>query len=116
MSLDAKAVIDGITMDRVSQPSRWLFARQAILRQMIADRITRLVKVDTNLHVPDIFTKPVSDPAAVPMPPRLAAPDMTTARPEATSLPCRPSGPAVKTRPLLLLLRSHCHAGPLAQG
>jgi len=62
MSLDAKAVIDGTTMDRVSQQSRWLAARQAILRQMIADHITRLVKVNTNLHVPDIFTKPVTDP------------------------------------------------------
>ena len=62
MSLDAKAVIDGTTMDRVSQQSRWLAARQAILRQMIADHITRLVKVNTDLHVPDIFTKPVTDP------------------------------------------------------
>jgi len=62
MSLDAKAVIDGTAMDRVSQPPRWLAARQAILRQMIADRITRLVKVNTNLHVPGIFTKPMTDP------------------------------------------------------
>jgi len=62
MSLDAKAVIDGTTMDRVSHQSRWLAARQAILRLMIADYITCLVKVNTDLHVPDIFTKPVTDP------------------------------------------------------
>ena len=29
---------------------------------MIADHITRLVKVNTDLHVPEIFTKPVTDP------------------------------------------------------
>jgi len=29
---------------------------------MIADHITCLVKVNINLHVPDIFTKPVTDP------------------------------------------------------
>ena len=59
MSLDAKAVIDGTTMGRVSHQSRWLAARQAILRQMITDHITRLVKV---LQVPEISTKPVTDP------------------------------------------------------
>ena len=62
MSLDAKAVIDGTTMDRVSQQSRWLAARQAILRKIIADQITRLAKVNTDPHVPGIFTKPVTDP------------------------------------------------------
>ena len=41
-------------MDRVSQQSRLLAARQAILRQMIADHITRLVKVNTDLHAPNI--------------------------------------------------------------
>jgi hypothetical protein len=62
MSLNAKAVIDSSKMDRVSQQPRWLAARQATLRQMIADHITCLVKVSTDLHVPDFFTKPVTDP------------------------------------------------------
>jgi len=62
MSLNAKAVIDGTTMNRISQQPRWLAARQAILHQMITDHITRLVKANTDLHVPGIFTKPVADP------------------------------------------------------
>ena len=29
---------------------------------MIANNITRLVKVPTGKHIPDIFTKPITDP------------------------------------------------------
>jgi len=61
LAMDASAVIDGAKMERVSRTSRWLAARQAILREMIAGHITRLVKVGTDTHIPDIFTKPVTD-------------------------------------------------------
>ena len=61
LAMDASAVIDGAKMERVSRTSRWLAARQAILREMIAGHITRLVKVGTDTHNPDIFTKPVAD-------------------------------------------------------
>ena len=60
--MGASAVIDGAEMERVSRASRWLAARQAILREMIAAHLTRLVKVDTVVHTSDIFTKPVTDP------------------------------------------------------
>ena len=39
-----------------------LAARQATLREMIAAHLTRLVKVDKDVHTADIFTKPVTDP------------------------------------------------------
>ena len=63
MEMDAQAVIDGSTMERVSRASRWLAARQAIFRQMIQDGIMHLVKVPTEGHRPDILTKPITDPA-----------------------------------------------------
>ena len=62
VAMDAQAVLDGTTMDRVSRASRWMAARLAILRQMVANSITRLVKVPTGTHIPDIFTKPITDP------------------------------------------------------
>ena len=48
-------------MGRVSQPSRWLAARQAIFRQIIESGIMLLVKVPTDGHRPDILTKPVTE-------------------------------------------------------
>jgi hypothetical protein len=62
LAMDASAVIDGAEMGRVSRAPRWLAAHQATLREMIAAHLTRLVKVDTDTHIPDIFTKPVTDP------------------------------------------------------
>ena len=62
LAMDASAVIDGAKMERVSRASRWLAARQAILREMIAAHLTRLVKVDTEAHTADISTKPLTDP------------------------------------------------------
>ena len=61
LAMDASAVIDGAKMERVSRASRWLAARQAILREMITNHITRLVKVGLDTHIPDIYTKPVTD-------------------------------------------------------
>jgi hypothetical protein len=62
VAMDAQAVLDGATTDRVTRASRWMAARLAILRQMVANNITRLVKVPTETHIPDIFTKPITDP------------------------------------------------------
>ena len=62
LAMDASAVIDGAKMERVSRASRWLAARQAILREMTAARLTRLVKVDADVHTADISTKPVTGP------------------------------------------------------
>ena len=49
-------------MERASRASRWLAARQAIIRKMTAAHLTRPVMVDTDLHTANIFTKPVTDP------------------------------------------------------
>jgi hypothetical protein len=62
LAMDAQAVLDGAKMGRVTRASRWMAARLAILRQMIANNVTRLVKVPTGTHIPDIFTKPITDP------------------------------------------------------
>jgi hypothetical protein len=61
MAMDASAVIDGSKMTRVTKASRWLAARMGILKQMISDRVMRLVKAPTETHTPDLFTKPVTD-------------------------------------------------------
>jgi hypothetical protein len=61
MAMDAKAVIDGTKMNRVTKATRWLAARKAILKQMIEDHVLRLVKAPTATHVPDLFTKPETD-------------------------------------------------------
>jgi len=61
MAMDAKAVIDGTKMNRVTKATRWLAARKAILKQMIEDHVLRLVKAPTDTHEPDLFTKPVAE-------------------------------------------------------
>ena len=61
MAMDAQAVLEDTTMDRVSRASRWMAARLTILRNMIASNIARLVKMPTGTHTPDIFTKPTID-------------------------------------------------------
>ena len=60
-AMDANAVMQGAEMDRISKQSRWLAARLAILRQTVGDGQIRLIKVLSAVHVPDIFTKGITD-------------------------------------------------------
>jgi len=60
--MNAKAALDGIKTERVTRATRWPAARQATLRQTAEDGTTRMAKVPSLRHRPDIFTKPVTDP------------------------------------------------------
>ena len=60
LEIDASAVIDGATMDKVSRQQRFQAARLAMLRQWVADRIFRLQKTNTDDMRADILTKPVN--------------------------------------------------------
>jgi hypothetical protein len=57
-AMDAKVVIDGTKMNRVTKATRWLAARKAILKQIIEDHVLRLAKASTVTHVPGLCTKP----------------------------------------------------------
>ena len=60
LQLDASAVMDGTTMDRISRQQRFQAARIAMLRQWVADRILKLQKTSTDDMRADILTKPVN--------------------------------------------------------
>ena len=55
--LDASAVIDGSTCERVTKITRWQASRKAMIHNAIEAGVIRLVKVDANANVADILTK-----------------------------------------------------------
>ena len=57
--MDATAVLSGVEMDRVSQESRYLATRLAMMRQAAADGVIILRKIATSDNPADIFTKPL---------------------------------------------------------
>jgi hypothetical protein len=59
LHLDAKVVLDGVAMDRVSRESRYLAAKLSMLREAVANGVIKLTKIGTEFNPADIFTKPL---------------------------------------------------------
>ena len=57
LQIDASAVTEGVTMDKVSRAQRFQTARLAMLRSWVEDRTLRLLKTDTNDMRADILSK-----------------------------------------------------------
>jgi len=57
--LDAKAVIQGADMEKVTREMRFMAVRYAMLRQVVDDKKIELKKVDTEWNRGGIFTKPL---------------------------------------------------------
>ena len=60
LQIDASAVTDGVTIDKVSRAQRFQAARLAMLRSWVEDRTLRLLKTDTNDMRADILSKPLN--------------------------------------------------------
>ena len=60
LEMDAKAVTDGVSMERVARRQRYQSARLAMFRQWIADGAICLKKVPTGDMRSDILSKPVA--------------------------------------------------------
>lgn len=60
--LDAKAVINGAEMERVTREMRFMAVRYSMLRQAVVDGKVTLGKVDSELNEADGFTKPLVGP------------------------------------------------------
>ena len=63
LQIDAKAVTDGVKMERVSREQRFQAARIAMLRNWQQDRVLTLMKTDTEDMRADILSKPVNPSA-----------------------------------------------------
>ena len=57
--VDAKTVIGGAEMERVTKQMRFMAARYSMLRSAIASKKIKLHKVESSLNKADIFTKPL---------------------------------------------------------
>jgi hypothetical protein len=60
LQIDAKAVTDGVKMERVSREQRFQAARIAMLRNWQRDRVLTLLKTNTEDMRADILSKPVN--------------------------------------------------------
>ena len=60
LEMDAKAVTDGVSMERVARRQRYQAARLAMFRQWISNVALRLKKVPTGDMRSDILSKPVA--------------------------------------------------------
>lgn len=59
LRMDALGTLRGVEMERISQASRYLATRVAMLRQAVQDGAMELVYVPTGDNMADIFTKPL---------------------------------------------------------
>jgi hypothetical protein len=57
LMMDALGTLRGVEMERVSQASKYLATRVAMLRQAVRDNVMEMVHVPTDGNLADIFTK-----------------------------------------------------------
>jgi len=62
-NVDASAVIDGATAERITKETRWMASRKAMLRSALARGVITINKVATEDNVADILTKSLTGPS-----------------------------------------------------